>query len=103
MNTCLSLLCKFSPVLEYHTWAQLQSLTSIPPNSGTSAHLVKVFDFDGHELSRIEPYSSFLQGHKGTPISATAFHPHRMVLGCAARGDYHVNLFACGNEKVGPF
>lgn len=71
--------------------------------SGTSAHLVKVFDFDGHELTRIEPYSSFLQGHKGTPISATAFHPHRMVLGCAARGDYHVNLFACGNEKVGPF
>ncbi|KAK3355322.1 raptor N-terminal caspase like domain-containing protein [Neurospora tetraspora] len=70
---------------------------------GTSAHLVKVFDFDGHELTRIEPYSSFLQGHKDTPISATAFHPHRMVLGCAARGDYHVNLFACGNEKVGPF
>ncbi|KAK5663164.1 hypothetical protein OQA88_6581 [Cercophora sp. LCS_1] len=70
---------------------------------GTSAHLVKVFDFDGHELSRIEPYSSFLQGNKGTPIAATAFHPHRMVLGCAARGDYHINLFACGSEKAGPF
>ncbi|KXX76681.1 WD repeat-containing protein mip1 [Madurella mycetomatis] len=70
---------------------------------GTSAHLVKVFDFDGHELSRLEPYSSFLQGHKGTPIAATAFHPHHMVLGCAARGDNYISLFACGNEKIGPF
>ncbi|KAK0633089.1 raptor N-terminal caspase like domain-containing protein [Immersiella caudata] len=69
---------------------------------GTSAHLVKVFDFDGHELSRLEPYSSFLQGHKSMPIATTAFHPHRMVLGCAARGDYHINLFGCGSEKVGP-
>ncbi|KAK0730004.1 raptor N-terminal caspase like domain-containing protein [Lasiosphaeris hirsuta] len=70
---------------------------------GTSAHLVKVFDFDGHELSRLEPSSSFLQGHKGTPIATTAFHPHRMVLACAARGDNHLNLFACGSEKTGPF
>jgi regulator-associated protein of mTOR len=23
-----------------------------------------------------------------------------MMLGCAAKGDYHVNLFACGDEKV---
>ncbi|KAK0656661.1 raptor N-terminal caspase like domain-containing protein [Cercophora newfieldiana] len=69
---------------------------------GTSAHLVKVFDFDGHELSRLEPYSSFLQGSKGTPIASTAFHPHRMVLGCAARGGYHINLFGCGSERVGP-
>lgn len=71
--------------------------------SGTSAHLVKVFDFDGHELSRAEPYSSFLQGHKGTPITTTAFHPHRMLLGCAARGDNTFNIFGCGREKAGPF
>ncbi|KAL2019584.1 hypothetical protein VTK56DRAFT_9481 [Thermocarpiscus australiensis] len=70
---------------------------------GTSAHLVKVFDFDGNELSRLEPYSSFLQGHKGTPIAATAFHPHRMLLGCAARGDNYISLYTCGNERVGPF
>ncbi|KAK3330581.1 raptor N-terminal caspase like domain-containing protein [Apodospora peruviana] len=70
---------------------------------GTSAHLIKVFDFDGHELSRLEPYSSFLQGGKGTPIATSAFHPHQMVLGCAARGDYHINLFSCGTEKAGPF
>ncbi|KAK4219049.1 WD repeat-containing protein mip1 [Rhypophila decipiens] len=69
---------------------------------GTGAHLVKVFDFDGHELSRVEPYSSFLQGGKSTAITATAFHPHQMILGCAARGDYHINLFSAGNEPVVP-
>ncbi|KAL2129624.1 hypothetical protein VTI74DRAFT_7524 [Chaetomium olivicolor] len=70
---------------------------------GTSAHLVKILDFDGHEITRVEPYSSFLQGHKAAPITATAFHPHRMLLGCAARGDHHVSLYACGNERAGPF
>ncbi|KAK1750220.1 raptor N-terminal caspase like domain-containing protein [Echria macrotheca] len=68
---------------------------------GTSAHQVKVFDFDGRAISRLEPSSSFLQGNKGTPIVATAFHPHRMILGCAARGDYQLNLFACGSDPVG--
>ncbi|KAI1454300.1 raptor N-terminal caspase like domain-containing protein [Annulohypoxylon moriforme] len=66
---------------------------------GTSAHTVKVFNFDGHELSRMEPYSSFLQQNRGAPISATAFHPHRMILGCAARGDQHINLFTCANQR----
>lgn len=36
------------------------------------------------------------------PITATAFHPHQMILGCAAKGDYHVNLYSAGNEPVGP-
>ncbi|KAJ9155372.1 WD repeat-containing protein mip1 [Pleurostoma richardsiae] len=67
---------------------------------GTSAHIVKVFNFDGKELSRVEPYSSFLQQNRGSPVSATAFHPHRMVLGAAARGDYHINLFTCGQERA---
>ncbi|KAI1505017.1 raptor N-terminal caspase like domain-containing protein [Biscogniauxia marginata] len=70
---------------------------------GTSAHTVKVFNFDGHELSRMEPYSSFLQQNRGAPISATAFHPHRMILGCAARGDHHLNLFTCATEKPEAF
>ncbi|KAJ4298733.1 Target of rapamycin complex 1 subunit kog1 [Collariella sp. IMI 366227] len=70
---------------------------------GTSAHLVKILDLDGHEITRVEPYSSFLQGHKAAPITTTAFHPHRMLLGCAARGDHHVSLYACGNERAGPF
>jgi regulator-associated protein of mTOR len=67
--------------------------------SGTSAHIVKVFNFDGQELSRMEPYSSFLQQSRGSTISTTAFHPHRMILGCAARGDHHINLFTCAQEK----
>ncbi|KAI0188031.1 WD repeat domain-containing protein mip1 [Xylaria flabelliformis] len=66
---------------------------------GTSAHTVKVFNLDGHELSRMEPYSSFLQQNRGAPIATTAFHPHRMILGCAARGDHHINLFTCASEK----
>ncbi|KAG6028895.1 hypothetical protein E4U41_000542 [Claviceps citrina] len=60
---------------------------------GTSHHVVKVFNLDGDELSRLEPYSSFLQQTRGGPISATAFHPHQPILGCAARGDHHINLF----------
>lgn len=43
----------------------------------------------------MEPYSSFLQQNRGASIAATAFHPHRALLGCAARGDAHVNLFTC--------
>ncbi|CZT45694.1 related to raptor, a binding partner of target of rapamycin (TOR) [Rhynchosporium secalis] len=60
---------------------------------GTAAHAVKVYNFEGKELSRVEPYSSFLRGV--TPISATAFHPHRMMLACAAKNDAHINLFTC--------
>ncbi|KAL6361565.1 hypothetical protein LRP88_05035 [Fusarium phalaenopsidis] len=67
---------------------------------GTSAHAVKVFNLDGHELSNVEPYSSFLQQSRSSPISATAFHPHRPILGCAAKGDHHINLFTC--EKSEP-
>ncbi|EHK23937.1 uncharacterized protein TRIVIDRAFT_89418 [Trichoderma virens Gv29-8] len=67
---------------------------------GTSAHVVKVFNLSGNELSRLEPYSSFLQQNRGSPISATAFHPHHPILGCAARGDHHINLFTC--EKTEP-
>ncbi|EEU46932.1 uncharacterized protein NECHADRAFT_103792 [Fusarium vanettenii 77-13-4] len=67
---------------------------------GTSAHSVKVFNLDGHELSNVEPYSSFLQQSRSSPISATAFHPHRPILGCAAKGDHHINLFTC--EKSEP-
>lgn len=67
---------------------------------GTSAHMVKVFDFDGNELTRLEPYSNFLQGSKASPIATTAFHPHRMILGCASRGDNYISLYSCSNERV---
>ncbi|KID72660.1 Target of rapamycin complex 1 subunit mip1 [Metarhizium brunneum] len=67
---------------------------------GTSQHAVKVFNLDGNELSRLEPYSSFLQQNRGVPIAATAFHPHRPILGCAARGDHHINLFTCEKTEA---
>lgn len=47
----------------------------------------------------MEPYSSFLQ-NRGSPISATAFHPHHAILGCAARGDHHVNLYQCSGARI---
>ncbi|KAK2075301.1 hypothetical protein P8C59_009438 [Phyllachora maydis] len=69
---------------------------------GSSSHFVKVFNFDGTELGHIEPSSSsssFLP-NRGTPISATSFHPHRMLLGCASKGEAHINLIACGPDKA---
>ena len=64
--------------------------------SGTSGHLVKVFNFSpGDELSQYEPYMGFLQQSRASPIAATAYHPHKMVLGCAARDDNHINIITC--------
>ncbi|CCU77530.1 WD repeat-containing protein mip1 [Blumeria hordei DH14] len=66
---------------------------------GTSNHTVKVFNFEGKELSRVQPYSNFLHQSKQSPISTTAFHPHRMMLACAARQDNHVNVFTCSEKR----
>ena len=41
---------------------------------------------------------SYLRGlntPRNAPITATAFHPHRMMLACGAVNDGHVNLFKC--------
>jgi regulator-associated protein of mTOR len=46
-------------------------------------------------ISSFEPYSSFLHQSRGSPIAATAFHPHRMMIAGAALGDTHVNIYAC--------
>jgi regulatory associated protein of mTOR len=70
-------------------------------SSGTGNHAVKVFNFDGRELSRVEPYSSFLHQARQNHIASTAFHPHRMMLACAAFGDNHINLFTCAEKKLG--
>ncbi|KAK4993044.1 Target of rapamycin complex 1 subunit kog1 [Elasticomyces elasticus] len=76
--------------------------------TGSSSHTVRVFsttnvsDLSAAQkpLSKFEPYTSRLHTNplstKQLPaISATAFHPHRMMLACAAVGDGHVNLFRC--------
>ncbi|KFX93007.1 hypothetical protein O988_07041, partial [Pseudogymnoascus sp. VKM F-3808] len=68
---------------------------------GTAHHTVKVFNFDGQQLSRIEPYSGFLTAHRSSPISATAFHPHRMMLAAASKRDNNINLFTCEDRKGG--
>lgn len=48
----------------------------------------------------MEPYSSFLGQNRGSPVATTAFHPHRMVMGAAAKGDHHINLYTCTNEPA---
>lgn len=36
---------------------------------------------------------------RNAPITATAFHPHRMMMACGAVNDGHVNLFKCEAVK----
>ncbi|RKF75514.1 Target of rapamycin complex 1 subunit mip1 [Golovinomyces cichoracearum] len=67
---------------------------------GTSNHTVKVFNFAGKETSRVQPYSNFLHQAKQNPIATTTFHPHRMMLACAARRDNYVNIFTCSDKSV---
>ncbi|KAH8692946.1 putative TORC1 growth control complex subunit Kog1 [Talaromyces proteolyticus] len=62
---------------------------------GTNRHEVKTFNVDGAFLSNYEPYSSFLHNNRSSPISSTAFHPHRTLLACSALHDNHVNLVSC--------
>jgi hypothetical protein len=111
MSICPFLLCRLSlpslspsislppPTSSLSLITQL--ILRIRTNSGTGSHTVKVFNFDGKELSRVEPYSSFLHQARASPIAATAFHPHRMMLAASARGDNHVNLWTCGERKGG--
>jgi regulator-associated protein of mTOR len=70
-------------------------------SSGTQRHQVKIFNVHtGVPVSQFEPYSGFL-GDRSAPISATAFHPHRLLIAAAAMHDNHVNLFSCrANDKV---
>lgn len=63
--------------------------------AGTNRHEVKTFNVDGTFLSTYEPYSSFLHQHRTTPISCTAFHPHRTLFAAAALQDNHINLVTC--------
>jgi regulator-associated protein of mTOR len=66
--------------------------------SGNSNHKVKVFNFGGTKLSEFEPYSGFLHSNRSAAISATAFHPHNMLLAASSWGDNHVNLFKCAER-----
>ncbi|KAF2452426.1 raptor N-terminal caspase like domain-containing protein [Lineolata rhizophorae] len=73
--------------------------------TGTERHNVKVFNMNGGFLSSFEPYSSFLGQSRSSPIAATAFHPHHMMLAGSALYDSHINIYACQepSERVGLF
>ncbi len=81
--------------------------------TGGADHTIRVYNTtELRHLSSFEPYMSnwrigggggFALGGRGNaPITATAFHPHRMMLACGAVNDGHVNLFRCeAKEKDG--
>ncbi|KAF2273663.1 uncharacterized protein EI97DRAFT_460851 [Westerdykella ornata] len=63
--------------------------------TGTQRHQVKVFNLHtGLTNSHFEPYTGFL-GDRSAAISATVFHPHRLLIAAAALHDNHVNIHAC--------
>jgi len=66
--------------------------------TGHSDHTIRVYNTQLQHLSSFEPYMSYLRlanVPRHAPITATAFHPHRMMLACGAVNDGHVNLFKC--------
>lgn len=89
---CKSIVCSFISCSLYFSILASYANTH---RSGTAHHLVKVFNFTGQLLSSIEPHHSFLNTSRQNAISATAFHPHRMMLAAASRGDNHVNFYTC--------
>ncbi|KAF2485970.1 raptor N-terminal caspase like domain-containing protein [Neohortaea acidophila] len=75
--------------------------------TGGADHTIRVYNTGLKHLSSFEPYMSYLRlaaTPRNAPITATAFHPHRMMLACGAVNDGHVNLFKCeatAEEKQG--
>ena len=66
--------------------------------TGGADHTIRVYNTQLKHLSSFEPYMSYLRlanSSRNAPITATAFHPHRMMLACGAINDGHVNLFRC--------
>ncbi len=70
---------------------------------GTDKHEVRTYNTNGDALGVFEPLPSRLAQVVGgslagrgsqSPIVATAYHPHRMLLACAALGDGHVSLMS---------
>ena len=76
--------------------------------TGSADHTIRVYNTSLKHLSSFEPYMSYLRMSnlpRTAPITATAFHPHRLMLACGAVNDGHVNLFKCeataSEEKTG--
>jgi len=72
--------------------------------TGGADHTIRVYNTGLKHLSSFEPYMSYLRlanVSRNAPITATSFHPHKMMLACGAVVDGHVNLFKCeaGTEE----
>jgi regulator-associated protein of mTOR len=72
--------------------------------TGGKDHTIRVYNTKLKQLSKFEPYMSYLRvglggSQRNAPITATAFHPHRMMLACGAVNDGHVNLFRCDVDE----
>ncbi|RMX81449.1 hypothetical protein D0869_06800 [Hortaea werneckii] len=69
--------------------------------TGGADHTIRVYNTQLKYLSSFEPYMSYLRlanVPRNAPITATAFHPHRMMLACGAVNDGHINMFKCEAE-----
>ena len=58
---------------------------------GTDRHEVRSYNTNGEPLGVFEPVTGMLRNRR-SPLVATAYHPHRMLLACAGLGDGHVSL-----------
>lgn len=96
MSMLLSLLCKLPSI--FPPKAYLHLLTYVCTASGTSKHKVRVFNTDCDVLSTIDPLAVLRQQQRSTPMATVAFHPHRMILACAATNDYFVSLYSIGDR-----
>ncbi|KAK0250781.1 Target of rapamycin complex 1 subunit kog1 [Friedmanniomyces endolithicus] len=72
--------------------------------TGGADHNIRVYNTtELKRLSAMEPYMSLWRTTntaRNAPITATAFHPHRLMMACGAVNDGHVNLFKCEAEKM---
>ncbi|CAI6337712.1 unnamed protein product [Periconia digitata] len=66
---------------------------------GTQRHQVKLFNINtGKLVSQWEPYSGFLRD-RSQPVTAMAFHPHRLLLAASALHTNFVSVNACNDVR----
>ncbi|KAI9811266.1 MAG: hypothetical protein M1826_003276 [Phylliscum demangeonii] len=68
--------------------------------TGSAQHAIRVFNVDGRRLSSFEPHPAFLHPNRGAPIASTCFHPHRMMLACAALNDDHIHVYSMATKPA---
>ncbi|OAG06716.1 WD repeat-containing protein-like protein mip1 [Paraphaeosphaeria sporulosa] len=62
---------------------------------GTQRHQVKIFNINtGRTVSTWEPYSGFLRD-RSQPVTATAFHPHKLMIAASAAHSNFVSVHTC--------